>query len=908
MKKMRKRLSLVVSFIFIFQLITLNLNLNVKASADQRITFAYGDFSNSLDNGLLTLGNNASYNNNEIQLTPASTNQEGSAFFQKRISVAKNASFSSFFVMKFNQNGGYTDPSKNPGGGADGIVFVINTQQNTIGKVGGGIGFGGINNSVGIEFDTFKNPNSADAVTGEYINDPDYNHVGIDINGSTVSKATQNLGSLNLKSGNPIYSWVDYNGSTNTLEVRVSNSSIRPAAATLSYNIDLSATLQSNDVYVGFTSGTGGAYSRQAILSWYFDNKYNPIDTTNNSYAFAPQTVTISATPSTSASELNNITVHVENVDGSDAAGIPVALSTSLGLLQDTTVITDANGNATTVLNANEAVGTANIEAVAEGGAYADTTVNFTADTGKPVIALNGDNPITMQVGSIYNDAGAKAYDSYEGDITNRVISTGSVDTTKVGTYTITYNASDTAGNTADPVTRTVNIIDTGKPVITLNEDNPVTVTVGSTYTDAGAKAYDTYYGDITSSIVTTGSVDTTKIGTYTITYNANDLSGNTADTVTRTINVVDNVKPIITLTGNSTETLPAGSSYTDAGATATDNYDGDITSNIVTTSNVDTNKPGTYTVTYNVTDSSGNIADTVTRIVKVVDTTKPILSLKGNAEDTIEVNTVDSYKDPGFTAIDAIDGDITGSVQVSGTVDTRKVGDYTLTYTSTDEAGNTATLTRIVHVVDTTKPVISVTGDSPLTVAVKNAFNDPGATAMDNYDGDISNMITAISNVDTNKLGTYTVTYNVSDSHENIADTVTRTVNVVDNVKPVIILNGLPTEVIEANSSYIDQGAVALDNYYGDVTNDIVTTSNVDTNKPGTYTVTYNVTDSSGNIADTVTRTVKVVDSTKPILSLKGNAEETIEVNTPFVDPGFTASDNVDGNITGSVTTAGSV
>ena len=81
-----------------------------------------------------------------------------------------------------------------------------------------------------------------------------------------------------------------------------------------------------------------------------------------------------------------------------------------------------------------------------------------------------------------------------------------------------------------------------------------------------------------------------------------------------------DSIAPVITLLGDAAVSIEVGDTYIDAGATAKDNYDGDITSNIVTVSNVDTAIVGSYTVTYDVTDANGNAADTVTRIVTVED------------------------------------------------------------------------------------------------------------------------------------------------------------------------------------------------------------------------------------------------------------------------------------------------
>ena len=137
-----------------------------------------------------------------------------------------------------------------------------------------------------------------------------------------------------------------------------------------------------------------------------------------------------------------------------------------------------------------------------------------------------------------------------------------------------------------------------------------MTIEVGTTFTDPGATASDAGDGDLTSSIVVSGSVDTSTIGTYTLTYDVSDTSGNPADSVTRTVNVVDTTAPVITLLGDNLMTIEVGTTFTDPGAVATDNYDGDLTSSIAIVNNVDTSTVGTYTVTYNVSDTSGNAAD----------------------------------------------------------------------------------------------------------------------------------------------------------------------------------------------------------------------------------------------------------------------------------------------------------
>ena len=93
-------------------------------------------------------------------------------------------------------------------------------------------------------------------------------------------------------------------------------------------------------------------------------------------------------------------------------------------------------------------------------------------DNVPPVITINGDNPATVELGSTYVDDGATAFDDFHG-VTEA--SSESVDTNTVGSYTITYSATDKDGNTAS-ATRTVNVVDTTAPVVTVTGTNPVTV------------------------------------------------------------------------------------------------------------------------------------------------------------------------------------------------------------------------------------------------------------------------------------------------------------------------------------------------------------------------------------------------------------------------------------------------
>ena len=115
----------------------------------------------------------------------------------------------------------------------------------------------------------------------------------------------------------------------------------------------------------------------------------------------------------------------------------------------------------------------------------------------------------------------------------------------------------------------------------------------------------------------------------------------------------MDNTAPVITLLGAPEVTIEAGATYSDAGATATDTTDGDLTESIITVNPVDTSKLGTYVITFNVTDSANNNASEVSRKVIVQDTSDPVISLKGTAEQSVEAGG--TFTDAGATAADSL-------------------------------------------------------------------------------------------------------------------------------------------------------------------------------------------------------------------------------------------------------------
>ena len=185
-----------------------------------------------------------------------------------------------------------------------------------------------------------------------------------------------------------------------------------------------------------------------------------------------------------------------------------------------------------------------------------------------------------------------------------------------------------------------------------------------------------------------------------------------------------DTTPPIITLKGEAIVSIIRGEQYSDAGATALDDRDGDLTSNIVVDNPVNSVVDGTYLVKYNVSDSAQNRAVEVIRTVKVIppltppqDTIAPHITLLGEANLSIVKGT--PYIEKGAIANDNRDGNI--SVTIEGNVNSSSVGEYIITYRATDSAGNQTTITRTVNVVADNHVYIPKTIDDAMAIRFLN-------------------------------------------------------------------------------------------------------------------------------------------------------------------------------------------
>lgn len=220
-----------------------------------------------------------------------------------------------------------------------------------------------------------------------------------------------------------------------------------------------------------------------------------------------------------------------------------------------------------------------------------------------------------------------------------------------------------------------------------------------------------------------------------------------------------------------SDKTIVQGTQFKELdNVTANDTEDGNITSKVkVRSSNLDINKVGTYTITYEVTDST-SLTTTKTITVTVTKNESPVIT----AED-INIKVGETLKE-NYKATDKEDGDITSKVKTTkNNVNTKQAGVYEITYSVTDSYNQTTTKTIKVVVTKDEEPVINA---SDKTIEVGTIFKElDNVTATDKEDGNITKNIKVTENtVNTNKAGEYKVTYSVTDSNK---QTTTKTIKV---------------------------------------------------------------------------------------------------------------------------------
>jgi HYR domain len=469
-----------------------------------------------------------------------------------------------------------------------------------------------------------------------------------------------------------------------------------------------------------------------------------------------------------------------------------------------------------------------------------------------------------------------------------------------LGSQTASCNYTD-AGGLNVKASATYSIVDTSKPLVTVDAPAATEATGSLTPVTFAASAYDAVDGNRPVTCKTAGgtvyaSGSSFPVGTTTLTCSATDKAGNVGTSDPFNVVVTDTTAPVVTTPANVVVGNDAAN-VTYANATATDLVDGTVAANCKPASG-STFALGTTTVTCSATDAAGNTG-TNTFTVEVQDVTKPVVTV--SVDQTVEATGANGAT-VTYAAATATD-DVDGSLPVTCSKDSGTVfplGTTKVTCSAKDAAGNIGDSFFTVTVQDTTAPAVTV----PATIT-KEATSAAGATATfsasasDAVDGSVNTTCEPVSG-STFALGSTTVICSATDAAGNTG-TKSFKVLVQDTTAPAI---SVPADVV-AEATGPSGAKVA----YGDVSaTDIVdgpmnpscSQASDTLFKLGTTTVTCTTTDAAGNKgSDSFTVTVRdttAPDVQAPANMLVGNTSGTGADNVIYT--GATATDLVNGKL----------
>jgi len=372
-------------------------------------------------------------------------------------------------------------------------------------------------------------------------------------------------------------------------------------------------------------------------------------------------------------------------------------------------------------------------------------------------------------------------------------------------------------------------------------------------------------------------------LGSSTIIWTAIDNSGNSASAIQQ-ISIVDTTPPIIHSVPDITaEAVVPYDNIIELQEPSADDLLGVIS---ITNDAPEFFPIGETIVTWTATDTSGNSAS-ATQTVTIVDTTSPIIT----APDSITVEATSANSN--IVALgNPVSSDLVDIPSISNNApDVFPVGETTVTWTATDTSGNSASTTQTVTIVDTKKPGLSIPQDQTVEASsLEGTLVEIGqAEAHD---------ITGISSIvhdapDVFPLGSTLIAWTVTDNHDNITTAYQR-ITVVDTTTPTIISpQDIVAEVIDPTMNYIGLGELSAADSVGieSVTNDKPITFPF-----GSTTITWTVTDTSGNISQ-ATQVVTLIDTTDPeIIAPSDIVVEATDLSGTMIELGEATAHDVMG------------
>ncbi|MBT5380904.1 MAG: DUF5011 domain-containing protein [Opitutae bacterium] len=499
------------------------------------------------------------------------------------------------------------------------------------------------------------------------------------------------------------------------------------------------------------------------------------------------------------------------------------------------------------------------------------------------------------------------------------------IDTTEEGSFKITYTVIDAKGNEST-VERIIEVVpEITTPVITLTGEVTVIHEAGTSYVDAGATVADSNGAPLDVAKLVVGGLPTEEFGpgVYLVTFDYEDDNLGKANQIHRTVTVVDTTPPSLTLVGEAEVHHQVGTFFNDPGVNAMDTVAGEVPvySSEVFSANKLLHKgfmiAERQDSNMNFTNDGGLFAETP--VAQTVFTEGPgqrgiAFNNDGDFRNAgVGISRNDNYQNLWTGLFKArIDGAYEFGISVKDDrtvfwVDLDQDGIFSRIGSKGDERLNNGLATGF-RTVQMTKGLYRVAighmeygGGSRITAQFKTPENaGPTArTIVKPADLGQDGLWGIAEPLDIWKPGTYRITYEANDSFGNVA-TIERTVVVEElPASPVITLTGENPLTHEAGPEYTDPGATVADgNDNAMDPSRLKIEGMVDSRKPGDYELVYTYITDAGLEATPAKRTVRVVDSTAPGLTLAGDAEMIVWLGSDFTDPGATSSDTLDGDI----------
>ena len=374
----------------------------------------------------------------------------------------------------------------------------------------------------------------------------------------------------------------------------------------------------------------------------------------------------------------------------------------------------------------------------ATSGCFEDYSIEVGLDDTIPSITLNGESTLRIEVNKTFVDPWVTAMDNKEGDISFRVERITNVDTAVTGYYWAKYFVKDLYGNVSDTAFRLIQVeINRTGPSITLNAPDSVFIPVlTGTYTLPSPTAVDNLGNPIGSNKITRqGSVNTNVIGNYQVIFYVVDQFG-FIDSAVQNVYVRDIEAPFLRTFNQASQVVKhqVATPYNHQQIVWGDAYYNNDQLLFTYTGSVNSSLPGSYNLTYNLCDPSGNCAPTLYVQVDVQDTVPPNVILLG--QNPMEIGVFEGMPSIGAEVF-FFDNyyDSAGIISFyTDNIDFNKLGSYSRVYTVRDGAGNETKITRIVNVVDKEAPRIELLGGNTLDLFYNDTFVEPGYKLVDNY------------------------------------------------------------------------------------------------------------------------------------------------------------------------------